>query len=499
MSTPDTAATKPDLRETWKAFRANERGDGTLFAKFNREDFIFVKSLGVWLAWAGHHWEIDRMEKVFGGVKAVIAEYKVIIKALEEELESTKGAEKQKQIGKTIGNVKRRIYRLNSGAGATSCINWAHRIKDGIGIVGDTIDDAPYLLPCASGVVDLRTGEIEPGRQGDHLLQHTEIEWNGIDAACPEWEKLLDVVYESNQEKINFLQRLWGYWLTGDTSEHFITVFLGGGRNGKGTILETIMDIMGDFASPIESEMLLDQGRSKSSAGPSPDTMMLKGKRLVIASETDEGRRVSTARVKWLTGGDTLTGRNPHDKFPTKFRPTHKLALMTNNMPEGFTKDYAIFRRTIKIDHKITFVADPQKPNERQIDKTMMGKLKKEHPGILAWLVRGAISFLSQGLNPPDFILAATEELKTEEDLVGQFLDQTTEVTEPGEKETFKELYTTFTKWWKENISETPRSPIWFGKELCRRGYSKSNPRKTGGTVYVYGLALLPEWRYRNP
>lgn len=489
---------KPDLREIWKCYRANERGDGILFAKETRDQYLFVKSLGVWLSWTGHHWEIDRMEKVFIGVRKVIDQYNALVASVEEELDATKDAEAQKQLQKTIGGIKRRIDRLNSQSGAMNCTSWSHRIDGGIGCIGDDIDDAPYLLPCANGVVDLRTGEISAGRHDDHLLQHTPIEWHGIDAPCPTWDALLQVVYDGNQEKINFLQRLFGYWMTGDISEHYISVFLGSGRNGKGTILETIMDIMGDFASPIESEMLLDQGRSKSSAGPSPDTMMLKGKRLVIASETDEGRRVSSARVKWLTGGDTLTGRNPHDKFPTKFKPSHKLALMTNNMPEGFTKDYAIFRRTIKIDHTITFVADPQKANERQIDKGMIGKLRNEHPGILAWLVRGAIVFLNQGLNPPEFILAATEELRNEEDLVGQYLNHCTEPTEPGEKITYKDLYVTFCKWWKENISESPRSSIWFGKQIVQRGYNKSNPKNTGGVVYIYGLDIVMEWRYRK-
>ena len=493
-----SGAEKQDLREIWKCYRANERGDGILFAQQNREQYLFVKSLGVWLSWAGHHWEIDRMESVYIGVRKVIDQYRLLITGMEAELEATKDTSSQEQLHKTIAQVKRRIDRLNSTAGASNCSSWSHRIEGGIGCIGDDIDDAPYLLPCSNGVVDLRTGEISPGRNTDHLLQHTPIEWHGINAPCTEWDNLLQVVYDGNLEKINFLQRLFGYWMTGDISEHYISVFLGGGRNGKGTILETIMDIMGDFASPIESEMLLDQGRSKSSAGPSPDTMMLKGKRLVIASETDEGRRVSSARVKWLTGGDTLTGRNPHDKFPTKFKPSHKLALMTNNMPEGFTKDYAIFRRTIKIDHTIVFVADPKKPHERKIDKGMRGKLKREYPGILAWLVRGAIIFLNQGLNPPEFILAATEELRNEEDLIGQFLDHTTEETEPGERITYKELFVTFSKWWKENISETPRSSIWFSKQIVQRGYVKSNPKNTGGVVYVYGLGIVLEWKYRK-
>ncbi|NTV50954.1 MAG: DNA primase [Geobacteraceae bacterium] len=493
-----SATEKTDLREVWKCYRANERGDGILFANNNREDYLFVKSLSVWLAWTGHHWEIDRMEKVFTGVRKVIEQYKALVAGVEEELVATQDLEAQKQLQKTIGAIKRRIDRLNSTAGANNCVSWSHRIDGGIGCIGDDIDDAPYLLPCSNGVVDLRTGEISPGRHDDHLLQHTDIEWRGIDEPCKTWISLLHVVYDGNMEKIDFMQRLFGYWMTGDISEHYISVFLGGGRNGKGTILETIMDIMGDFASPIESEMLLDQGRSKSSAGPSPDTMMLKGKRLVIASETDEGRRVSSARVKWLTGGDTLTGRNPHDKFPTKFKPSHKLALMTNNMPEGFTKDYAIFRRTIKIDHTITFVADPQKKNERKIDKGMSEKLKNEYPGILAWLVRGAIAFLDKGLNPPDFILAATDALRIEEDLIGQFLDHTTEETEPGERITYKELFTVFGKWWKENISETPRSSIWFSKQIVQRGYVKSNPKNTGGVVYVYGLSVIPEWMYRQ-
>jgi hypothetical protein len=111
--------------------------------------------------------------------------------------------------------------------------------------------------------------------------------------------------------------------------------------------------------------------------------MSLRGRRFIWASETDDKRRFSTSTVKWLTGSDTLVGRAAHAPFPTTFRPTHKLVLMTNEIPSASADDMAFWRRVHLVDFRLTFVeGEPARENERRMDKGILDKLKAEASGI---------------------------------------------------------------------------------------------------------------------
>ena len=157
-------------------------------------------------------------------------------------------------------------------------------------------------------------------------MKSSPVEWQGIDAPCPHWEHFVTEIMGDDPEMASFLQRVFGYGVTGLAREHIFLVLFGRGRNGKGIMTEVIQTVLGGqnattaLAGPVQSEMLLDQGKNRSAAGPSPDIMSLRGLRIAFASETDEGQRFSPARVKWFSGGETLTGRYPHDKRNVTFR-----------------------------------------------------------------------------------------------------------------------------------------------------------------------------------
>jgi putative DNA primase/helicase len=170
--------------------------------------------------------------------------------------------------------------------------------------------------------------------------------------------------------------------------------------------------------------MLLDQGRLARSGGPTSDIMALRGKRLVWGSETDEGRKLNIGKLKWLTGGDTLTGRPPYGRHQISFKATHKLILLTNHRPHAPANDYALWARIHLIPFTQSFVENPTLDNEHEVDPDLPSRLREEAPGILAWLVRGTLMWREEGLNPPDIVRAATETYRSEEDYMGQFLEE---------------------------------------------------------------------------
>ena len=288
-----------------------------------------------------------------------------------------------------------------------------------------------------------------------------------------------------------------GYAISGLTTEHFIATFVGEGRNGKGTMFETIADIMGELAWFIQPEMILEQKTPKSSSSHSADLISLWGRRLVIASETDENKKISGSKVKQLTGADTITARGPHEKDEVNFKPTHTLFLYTNHAPKGLTKDFALLKRLLFIKYPLKFVddPDPEDENQRPRDPELPGKLMAEKEGILKWLVDGHLEWKANGLNPPESIKADVEELRRQEDDLGRFIDdRCIAVTDDDEyRVKFAQFHDAYKEWYAENVSDsktfTPKAKA-VTAELRKRGYNVPSAKDTSGTVYLYGLQV---------
>jgi putative DNA primase/helicase len=470
--------------------RANELGDGLMFAALHKDRLVFNKATKEWLAWNGHHWTRDWSDEASVAVEAVVDRYLAEAVTIGGQIAEAMKADdkgKERELKGIQSDLYKRVQRLRTKRGREACLSFAHTCRDTLAIRGDELDREPWLLACANGVIDLRTGALRPGLPGDYLLRASPTAWEGIDAPAPTWERALSEIYCGNQALIGFLQRLFGYAITGLSTEHILPVFWGQGRNGKTLIVNTAGDVLGVLAGPIQSELILDQGKvGRSSAGPSPDIMALRGLRLALASETDKDRRISPSRVKWLTGGDTLVGRNPHDKYEVAFDPTHTLLLLTNHKPHAPADDFAFWERVVLIPHLRSFVSRrPSADNELPQDKTLPDKLAAEHPGILAWMVRGCLEWQRQGLAPPVEVRDATTEYRRDEDVMGDFFAECCEVG-PDYEVGATDLYDAFTSWYEKNVSKRVPAQRRFGQMAV----VKFRREKKGGIYKYFGLRL---------
>lgn len=506
---PDTPEITP--RKIKQCLQANELGDGTLFAALHRGKFLYCKNTQQWLSWQGHHWDLDIMDAAFAATEDVAQYYLEAGHALKDEIDQLLKDDKNDEAGRLKDLQKAyygRVKKLRSVSGVNNCLTYSHRIKEPLAIKGDEIDTNPWLLAFTNGVVDLRTGKLREGRPEDHLLKSVPHEWKGIDCPAPRFLRYLhssldgppelseEARQEYSRQLVSFVLRALGYGITGLSTTHIFLVFNGpGGRNGKGILVETLRYVLGPLAGPIPAEMLLDQGRAKSSSAPSPDIMALKGLRLAFASETDEGRRFSPGQVKWYSGGDTLTGRLPHDKRNTNFEPTHLLILLTNNLPHAPGDDFAFWDRLKLVPFLYSFVSDPDpaKPNQKKRDEGLREALKEEASGIAALLVRGCLEWQRDGLNPPAMVTAATEEYRMDEDTITQFVDECCIRNE----DTFvkaADLYKAFSTWYQENINgdekRTPKQKK-FGHMMSKQ-FKKD---KVGGLVKYFGLEIKGEFQ----
>lgn len=481
-----------------ECFRYNERGDGMLFAKIFHNRFVYVKKVGMWLYWAGNHWRYDEEDRVIDAADTVahyFEEHADRIRQILHDLKEEEGrSENVLILTELLKKYRSRINRLRSLKGAKICVEYSHRIgESSLKIFPEALDKKPTLIACKNCVVDMLTGEVVPSDPEDYIVNAVDVEWKGIDCPRPHWENFIAEIHEQDKEVIDFIHRMLGYSSTGLRTEHFYACFIGQGRNGKGTMFDTIRLILGDLAWNISSEMLLEQRNSRQSAAASPDLYSLMGRRMVIASETDQGARVSIAQVKRLTGGDWIKTRSPYDKFEINFRPTHKLLFHTNHPPHGLAKDYAISKRLLYIEYQLSFVDDPSTPNERQRDPDLPLRLEEEASGILAWLVRGAMMWKAEGgLNPPDKIKAAVDARRKDDDEVLRYVDEMIDRVAADIPLEFTACYTKFVEWYKETVNESTQyivSKIRFSKWFSEHGFTIE---KKGGKATIKGAAFKP-------
>ncbi len=467
-----------------------ELGNGLLYARLNRGKFVYVHNFAEWYRFTGHHWERDIKQQALAEVETVVDRYILEIEKL-SDLKSQKVKENAADYVKILeGQIKAlqgQIFRLRTESGRQNCLKCAIVNREPLAIAGDELDKQPLLLACKNGVVDLSTGQFRDGLPEDYISKASPIEFDDIEAKAPAFEKFMMEIMSDDRPLVDYLQRLFGYAVTGLDTEHLFIVFHGQGRNGKSKLIEILHHVLGPLVGSIQAEMLLDQFKSKSSAGPSPDKMSLMGLRIAIGSETDQHRRFSPSAIKLFTGGDKITGRNPHDKHETTFDPTHSLFLLTNNKPHAPADDFAFWERIRLIPFLLSFVdREPEAENERRMDKEVFSKLKVEAPQILAWLVKGCLMWQKQGLKPPESVTKATAEYRKEEDLILEFIEDCCEVKDEYQ-ESATELYTTFETWFEENIGgkNTPKQRK-FG-DLMTKKFEK---KKVGGRVRYFGLKL---------
>jgi putative DNA primase/helicase len=297
----------------------------------------------------------------------------------------------------------------------------------------DQWDADPWLFCVANGIIDLRTGALREGKQGDLISRQSQVKFDS-GAACPTFLSTLDSIFSSDAALIDFFQRAVGYTLTGLTTEQCLFLLHGKGANGKSTSLEIVRYVLGDYATstPFSTLEALDRGAS------SNDIAALAGLRFVTAIETQEGVRLNEARIKSLTGGDEVAARFLYGEF-FQFHPVMKLWLAVNHLPRVRDDSEGFWRRLRLIPFTQSFTGDAA-------DKNLLPKLITEASGILAWAVRGCLAWRRDGLKAPKIVSEATSEYREESDPLNEFIEERCEVGE-GKFVRASDFYLAYVGW----------------------------------------------------
>ena len=319
---------------------------------------------------------------------------------------------------------------------------------------GDHWDADPWLLGVVNGVVDLRTGVLRPGDPDDRLTMQTAVTFDP-EAACPRWTQFIAEIFNENVELVSFVQRAIGYSITGITTDQCLFLLFGTGANGKGTLTNTLKWTLGDYAWNMPFATIEWRDRA---AIPN-DLAALVNRRFVIASETNDGTRLNESRVKALTRCDPMTARFLHGEF-FEFQPIGKYWLSVNHKPIVRDDSYGFWRRLRLIPFAQTF----------SVNQGLADELRAEASGILAWCVRGCLSWREQGLTPPAVVTDATREYEVDSDLLAAFLAEACELDTASEIRA-SELFEHYRQWAERHgMTERERlSSTMFGRKLSER------------------------------
>jgi putative DNA primase/helicase len=310
------------------------------------------------------------------------------------------------------------------------------RSLEGVTVSLREFDKNPMLLNCQNGTLNLESGEFSPHRQSDLLLHSTSVSYEK-DAPCPIWlEVFLNTIMESSADLIPYLQKIAGYSLTGLNKEQVFFYCYGVGRNGKSTLVNTIIGIMGDYAAQCESDLFM--AKQFSPEGHNEQLANLQGKRIIATTEVESGKRLAPSLLKKITGGESIKTSRKYE-HEIEFVPECKIWISGNHKLEIPDATLSIWRRVKLIPFNVII------PEER-VQPDLYNDLKTEWPGILNWMIEGCKQWQLHGLSDSAAVRQATGQYKDEQDLIAQFIEDRCEVG--FDKSVSKSLlFTAFENW----------------------------------------------------
>lgn len=424
------------------------------FAEANA-DLRWVGDRGCWYHWDGKVWSKDSTLMAYDRIRE-------LVRVIAAEIPPRDAA-----------NLKK--------ATTISSIEKLSRSDRQLIMTADQFDIDQWLLNTPGGVVDLRDSSIRPHAMTDYLTKITKAAPGG---PCPRWDQFLQEITDGDQNLIDFLKRMVGYALTGSVREHALFFLYGTGRNGKGVFLNTIAELLDEYAAVASMEMLTE---SRGDRHPT-ELASLQGRRLVVAQETDEGRRWAEAKIKTLTGGDPITARYMRGDFFT-FKPQFKLLIAANHKPSLRNVDEAMRSRLHLIPFTVTIPKDKRDPD-------LTEKLRAEWSGILQWAINGALEYQEVGLMPPEAVNEATDEYFEDQDLFSQWLEECCE-TGPSYWETPSRLFSSWQVYAKAANTSAGRNTE-FKDRLISAGFPRNKTKNEGRHHVGLQLKQIPQEDWRD-
>ena len=435
-------------------------GRARLFSNRIRGWVLWCDGFKAWMIWTGTIWSRDDTQTIVRFAKFVAEEFFDAAMSYHGRIRTKDSEEVLKKA--SVARYDRAIRAM---------LNLA---QTELAVKADEFDSDPFLLNCETGIIDLRTG---------NQLQHspdfkmTKMAHAGYSSGN-QWRMFgafLDLITCGHDDLKKYFQDICGMAAIGKVLHEGMCICHGNGKNGKSTFWNCISKVLGSYAGTINPEALMSQRDGRQQAGG----MSVMGKRLVVAQETEEGRKLSPQALKKLSSTDLITERPLYENERT-FIPSHTLILSTNFLPRIGSTDDGTWRRIMVVPFQAKIAATAQ-------IKDYTDKLyQADRDAILAWIVEGAKRYIANEYKfaIPQAVDTSTKIYQNAEDWMGNFLDECCllgDFSVPA-----SDLYEAYCRWCESN-NEHPRRTRDFSPALEARGFRK---RKTIRCAMWDGLEI---------
>ena len=344
------------------------------------------------------------------------------------------------------------------------------------------LDKDAFLLSTPTKTYDLRKGidgALNPDAK-NMITKSTTLSpsLKGKDR----WIDFLNECFNEDQELIDYVQKICGLAAIGKVYIEGIIISYGDGGNGKSTFWNTIARVLGSYYGKISADALTTNCKRN----VKPELAELRGKRLIIASESQEGARLNDSEIKELCSTDDIRAEKKF-KDPFDFTPTHTLVLYTNHLPKVKGTDDGIWRRIIVIPFNHKFTKD-------DADIKNYSDVLYEEAGefVLTWVIEGARKAYESNfrLKNPAIVQKAIDSYKKENDWFGRFIEECCIVGE-AEKCKSNDLYQRYRDF-SVSQGERPKGTIEFYTELERHQFKRIQLKDADKTRkhFVFGLSI---------
>lgn len=459
---------RQDVRDFgYKPKNFSDLGVAILFADHYRDRVRYNDATG-WLTWNGKVWEygehhakkiyFEFLEKVH---KTALSELNSVLKEPEPDKDE-------------VAKVKAFVNYTLSMQNGPKISSVFKLVQTQVYIDAKLLDANPFELNTPDGIVDLKTGVINPHNPESFCTKITLK--SPKKGSGKMFDDLLRLITQNDEEYIHFLKVLCGVCAIGKVYNEAMIIAFGGGHNGKSTLFNTVANILGDYSGKIPAESLTTKNKSTK-----VDLAELLGKRLILASETEEGQRLSTQMLKQIASTDKITGEKKY-KDPIVFVPSHTAILYTNFLPRLDSLDLGTKRRIIVCP----FNAIIDKPKKDYADRLM----DEAGEAIVDWIVEGAKEFYEKDFNLPPCKVADEAKGKyiSENNWAEKFVTDCC-VTGEMESQASNELYKAYRQWCQDT-GEYPKKNSDFKTALETMGFVL---KKTTKNNIWKGLSLDPK------
>ncbi len=334
------------------------------------------------------------------------------------------------------------------------------------------INPPGYISVAGKQVVNLKTGEVKERTKTDYFTVEIPVKYDPT-AHSKLWDTIINQIMLFDKEKINFLQEILGYCLSGDCQEGKLLMLIGESRAGKSIIINLLELILGNFSTFLNKSLIINTG--KASDSPEPFMAELKNKRVGIMNELQQTDVINTTKFKILATNEKYTYRVLNSNDIEKTDSRHVILLASNHKPIFPETDQSIWERLVIINFNARFIDEPKNANEFKVDRKLNIKLRDEKEAILKWLIDGCIRYFEHGkLNIPESSLEALEEYKTmSQDEHELYFSNRLEMTKDDkDRIQVSALYTDYKEWCLQNNVKKITN-VAFGEIAFRKNIPK--------------------------